>query len=114
MREQRLDAAPGARALEHVGVTAVEERVYVTLLEHPGSTLAQLVASVELPKRRMQTILRSLEHHGLVSRSPERIRRYMPSPPTLAVDALIAQRQEGMQQTRLATAQLEGRLPSHP
>jgi DNA-binding MarR family transcriptional regulator len=91
-------------------VAAIEEHVYVALLTHPGSTLAQLAAVLDFPKRRLQTVLRNLERHGLVSRSPERVRRYLPSPPTVAVDALIAQWQERMLQTRLAAAQLEDRL----
>ncbi len=110
MWEQRTNFPTGERVLQHVGVSADAEQVYVTLLERPGATLAELAALVDLPRRRLQTGLDNLEHHGLISRSPERVHRYLPSPPTVAVEALIAQQQDAMQHTRLAAAQLEDRL----
>jgi sugar-specific transcriptional regulator TrmB len=107
---ERAEAPLHDQVLRHVGVSALEERVYVVLLDHPGATLAQLAALADLPKRRLRPVLGSLEDHGLISRSPERVHRYLPSPPTVAVDALIAQQEEAMQHTRLAALRLEDRL----
>jgi sugar-specific transcriptional regulator TrmB/AraC-like DNA-binding protein len=97
------------RVFRHLGVTASEESVYTALLEHPGSTLSEISTPGGLSRRRAQTALRGLEQQGLVSRSPGHPPRYLPAPPTVAVEALIADRHQELQQARLAAARLEER-----
>ncbi|WP_020650964.1 helix-turn-helix domain-containing protein [Solimonas variicoloris] len=102
--ETRGDAA---RLLEGVGLTLPEQQAYRALLRQPGSCLTDLARALGIAQRRVQRLLTDLELKGLVTHSPERVRRYLPTPPDIAVEALILHRQEELQRTRLAIAGLQ-------
>jgi len=94
------------RMLEAVGVSEAEERAYATLLVRPGSSLAELARLLDMPRPQAQRNLEALQRKGLVSVSPEKVHRYLPAPPDLAVEALILKRQEEIQRARLAANRL--------
>ncbi len=98
------------RLLEAVGVDGTEQRVYCALLRTPGATLPELARALNLQTRRLQRLLSQLESKGLVTHSPERVRRYLPAPPDLAVEALILRRQEELQRTRLVIPGLQEQM----
>lgn len=95
--------------LAAIGIDDLEERAYAALLDHPGSSAAELARRLELPRPRTQRLLQALEVKGLASHSPERVRRYVPAPPDVAVEALIVKRQEELERARAAAVRLAKR-----
>jgi sugar-specific transcriptional regulator TrmB len=94
------------RVFESVGISEVEERVYLALLGHPQSSLAEIARKEELPRTQVQGSLRSLQEKGLVTESPSRPPRFVPAPPEVAVEMLIHRRQEELEAARLAALTL--------
>lgn len=95
-----------AGTLEAIGVPAQEEQVYRMLLQRRGATAPELSAALAWPLRRLQGLLAALELKGLATRLPERVPRYLPAPPDIAIEALILKRQGELQRARLTASQL--------
>jgi sugar-specific transcriptional regulator TrmB len=98
------------RVFEALGISEIEERLYVFLLEHPRITLAELARDLDLPRRAAQEAVRQLRTQGLVTETAAKPPRYIPAPPEAAVDALIFRRREELESSRLAAAQLAERV----
>lgn len=94
------------RVFESVGISELEERVYLALLGRPRASLAELSRLEELPRGQVQRALGSLQEKGLVTEAPSRPPRYVPGPPEVAVEMLIHRRQEELEATRLAALRL--------
>jgi sugar-specific transcriptional regulator TrmB len=95
------------REFEAVGVTENEERMYRVLLEHAGSTLAQLSRNLGLSSHKARVVLDALETKGLATHSPERLRRYLPVPPDVALESLIQKRSDDLTRVRAAASELQ-------
>ncbi len=121
-REHHLSATPNAeigseaiagmgpgRVLAAVGITEDEERLYGALLDHSGAGLAKLADYAKLSVRRARRVLAWLEMKGLASHSPDRPRRYFPTPPDVAINALVLRQQEALQHVQAAAFQLQER-----
>ena len=100
--------------LEGVGVTPEQERTYRVLVDHPGAEAAELVTRTGLDEHRLADVLAGLESLGLVSATASNPRTYIPAPPQLAIEALIAMRQDGLERARLEGAQLMKRYRDTP
>lgn len=96
------------RALAAVGLSEAEENTYLTLLEHPAATVAELADLLGLQQRRVGRVLMTLESKGMVTRSLDRDARFRPTPPEAAVEALIAQRQHQLDLARWHAERLAG------
>jgi DNA-binding CsgD family transcriptional regulator len=105
-----------ARPLEALGIDEMEERAYLTLLDHPMATMAEVALALSLSPRKAQHLLDRIEASGLASHSPERPRRYIAAPPKLAIEALISQRQVVLERARSAIPELTKRAMTsvHP
>jgi DNA-binding CsgD family transcriptional regulator/DNA-binding MarR family transcriptional regulator len=113
---QEQAAAPSStwtRSLETLGVSELEERAYCMILEHHTATMEDVAASLSLPSDDAQRLLDTIESHGLASRSPDRPPRYIAVPPEVAIEALINQRQSGLEKARLAIPKLKKRAKLH-
>ncbi|MET0231910.1 MAG: helix-turn-helix domain-containing protein [Rhodanobacteraceae bacterium] len=95
--------------LEAIGISESEERVYERLLERGTGTAEEIARDLEEPVRRMRALLKAIELKGLATHSPERVPRYLPTPPDIAVEALVLRRQEEIQRARLAALHLHER-----
>ena len=95
--------------LEPIGISSPEERVYERLLERGSGTAAEIAADLDWPARKAQALLKALEAKGLATHSPERVPRFLPTPPDIAVEALVLKRQEEIQRARLAALRLSER-----
>ncbi|MBN8923774.1 MAG: hypothetical protein J0I96_11890 [Rhodanobacter sp.] len=84
-------------ALRALDMRADELRIYEGLLEHPGSTALDVVVASDLSAGHVRRLLADLETKGLLTRSPERVARYHAVAPELALGALVALRQSGLQ-----------------
>jgi sugar-specific transcriptional regulator TrmB/DNA-binding CsgD family transcriptional regulator len=109
----RIEAA-GARPLENLGISEAEERVYRWLLTHRGASALEAARELTLAAPKAQRLLESIEGKGLATHTPERPRRYIPSSPDVALEALISQRQKGLQDARLAAQELQDVAASGP
>jgi sugar-specific transcriptional regulator TrmB len=103
---KKRSASIESGALDGLGVTPSEERIYVALLRRDGATVAELAATLRVSGRSVGGCLESLREKGLTTHSPSRIRRYFSVPPDIAVEALIERRQSELHRARAAIAQL--------
>jgi sugar-specific transcriptional regulator TrmB len=103
VRQQRA----AARALDAIGIDDVEERAYRALLARRSATVEDIAEALAAPSRNVQRILDSLESKGLATHSPERPRRYLPTSPDIALEALIRERQNDLERVRAAMRELK-------
>ncbi|MGH2709937.1 MAG: helix-turn-helix domain-containing protein [Actinomycetota bacterium] len=99
-----------ASVLEPVGVAELEERVYIALLDRSRASLAEIATDAEISQKKARQVLSVLETRGLVSRAPGRDLIFTPAPPDIAVEALILERQEQLERTRLSASRLMHRF----
>src|SRR5688572_541012 len=102
----RMVAGGVASVLEAVGITEAEERVYRALLRHPRASVAEIARSASISSREGRELLTLLEEKGLVNRSPGRAPRFVPAPPSVAVELLVLRRQEELERARVGAASL--------
>ncbi len=94
----------GSSILEAIGVSPIEEGVYLAVLGRPRLSLADAAATTGLSRRRLRKVLFELEEKGLVSAVPGKPLRFLPAPPDLAVEGLIHRRLEEVEHARLAAS----------
>ncbi|RVX38139.1 sugar-specific transcriptional regulator TrmB [Nonomuraea polychroma] len=94
------------RLLEGLGVTVAEETAYRALLRHGPATLSELAAETGSSAAAIRRMLPRLEDLGLISRVAGRPLRLIATPPTIAIDILVARRQEELTHSRAAAALL--------
>src|SRR5215813_1330975 len=109
---RRAPAVDGL-SLEALGLDPHETAAYLSLLDHPRATAAEIADAMGLPARRAQRLLDAIEARGLVTHSPERPRRYLLAAPDIAIEALILQREKELQRIRGSVRQLHERAASH-
>jgi DNA-binding MarR family transcriptional regulator len=95
------------RPLENLDISEPEERVYSWLLNHPAASVAEVAKGLILTSGKAQRLLDSIRSKGLATHTPERPRRYIPSSPDVAIEALIQQRQKGLEDARLVAKKLQ-------
>ena len=100
--EVALPSPTWTRLLEALGISELEERAYCIVLERHTATTEDVAALLSLPSDKAQWLLDAIESYGLVSQLPERPPRYIAAPPEIAVEALINQRQSGLEKARQA------------
>jgi predicted transcriptional regulator/DNA-binding CsgD family transcriptional regulator len=93
--------------LQSLGISPLEERAYRALLANRAITGLELAQLLALPLHEIQPILHDLEKNGLTTRSSEPIPRYTASPPELAIEAIISQRQASLEQARSMIPELK-------
>lgn len=94
---------------EALGLSALEERLYVALIDTPSGTVRELSNLLHVSTGQIQRTLGLLREKGLVTETATRPRRYIPSPPEVSVEVLILKRQEELHHARLAAAHLAER-----
>ncbi|MEV4675243.1 helix-turn-helix domain-containing protein [Actinomadura sp. NPDC049382] len=100
--------------LEGLGVAAAEESAYRALLREGPSTLADLAARHGTSVAALRRLLPRLEELGLVTRLAGRPLRLLATPPHVAVEALVASRQEEIARSRAAIGPLLAEAAPHP
>jgi len=100
-------------ALEPVGITSPEERIYRLLLSSPAASITDLAKAAGMSLRRARRLMASLELKGLASRVPGKTLRYLPAPPDIALEALIHSRQEQLERLRLSASELVDQFRNH-
>lgn len=95
--------------LEIFGIGPEEERAYRALLDIGAATAEEFARKMGLPLRKAQRLLDSIAARGLTTHSPERVRRYIPAAPDIAIEALAHQHQRAVQSARGMIAELQQR-----
>jgi DNA-binding CsgD family transcriptional regulator len=98
------------RILSALGISDTEEQIYTLLLTCPGMTAREVADTLGLGLRKLQRLLDAISSKGLVTRSLDRPRRYLPASPDIVVESLISERQAELQRTRGAVAKLQGMM----
>lgn len=96
--------------LEGLGLSPTQERVYTALLELGRGSVAEMMRASALSRPEVRRALDTLESLGLVSRSADRRPLFLPLSPRVAVELLIARRQEDVDRARVAAAQFVERF----
>lgn len=87
--------------LHVLGLDEAEERTYRQLVEMRSGSADELVELLGLRPAQMETALSALESKGLVARSTAGRRRYVASPPQVALGALMVRQQEDLRRAEL-------------
>ncbi|MDN5864600.1 MAG: hypothetical protein L0I62_05225 [Gammaproteobacteria bacterium] len=96
-----------ARPLDILDIDEAEEEVYRWLLSHQGAAVSGVAQGLALSPGKAQQLLAVLEQKGLVTRTLERPRRYLPAAPDIALESLALQRQNDLQRAREAIHELQ-------
>ncbi len=98
--------------LEPVGLDGVDSAAYLQVVSCPRGTAAELAAGLEVTPGRLRKPLARLVDAGLITRLTGSPARYVPAPPEVAVDALVARREKELKglraQARGLARQMEG------
>jgi len=105
-----MTGAAELHALDALGLDERARAVYAVLFEGEPLTLAEIAQALQQSRAAVQKTLATLELMGLVTRLPERVPRYLPAPPDIAIEALILRRQGELQRARLLGEQLREKL----
>lgn len=89
-----------------VGVTAVEETVYLELLSCASASIQELADGLALSRHQVTAAVRKLEEKSLVHYTTERPPRVVAAPPDVALPALIQRRERAIGDVGLAVEPL--------
>lgn len=95
--------------LAPVGVSADEERVYLSVLDRPGNAAPTIARNVGLAREACERALAALAANGLLTVEPGPRPRFRAVAPDVAIEALIARHQEELARARLAAVNLRQR-----
>jgi len=93
-----------------LGISAEEQKIYETLLAIPGSALPDIARRARMTRPRALRVVRALEAKGIANRLPERVSRYFPTPPEVAVDLLMTKKQDELQRARVIAQRWQSKL----
>jgi DNA-binding CsgD family transcriptional regulator len=89
-----------------VGLNWAEESAYLTLLDIPGATRAELAVQLGITPREAADLLLVLEDRGMVSSEPGLPRTYRATAPDLAFGPLVQSRENELREIRARVRQL--------
>lgn len=106
---------PGmSHLLEPVGLSQADSEIYLRLLGQGASTAADLSEQTRVPVARLRRSLQRLTEAGLANRIVSSPPRYVPTPPEVAVDALVLHRQQTLDELRARARDLALNLHNEP
>ncbi|MGH2756039.1 MAG: TrmB family transcriptional regulator [Actinomycetota bacterium] len=86
--------------LEPLGVSAVEEKVYLFLLTRSRASSAEIVEGTGLTAAKVRSAVALLESKALISRGDGRSPRFLPSPPSVTLQGLVYRRLEEIEEAK--------------
>jgi DNA-binding CsgD family transcriptional regulator len=89
-----------------LGLSVSEEDLYTVLIHSPRSTVAELAAYGSVSSQQATRDLQKLVRQGLANRLPGKQARYIAVAPDIAVEPLLAKREDELRRARLATSDL--------
>lgn len=94
---------------EAVGVSPMQEAVYLALLEAGGGDAASVARASGITDDQAEVVLASLEGIGLAA-GPDDAGQWRVRPPDVAIEPLVLRAQERLSRARLVAAELSDRL----
>jgi sugar-specific transcriptional regulator TrmB len=95
---------------EEFGLSSYEIKVYLALLSTGMNTARQLSSKSGVPFGRIYDVLTFLENKGIVEKQSSRPMKFLPVPPHLAIQKLLALKEEELQSVTKKAALLEEQL----
>lgn len=92
--------------LKALGLSPSEENLYTVLIHSPRSTVAELAAYGSVSSQQATRDLHRLVQEGLANRLPGRQARYIAVAPDIAIEPLLARREDELRQARLRSSDL--------
>lgn len=92
--------------LEAIGLSAVDSRLYATLIDNPRSTASQLAQHCEINPEQSARALAQLARRGLASRLPGKRARYVAVAPDVSIQPLLSRREDELHRVRTAIHEL--------
>lgn len=92
--------------LEPVGLSELESRLYVTLIQHPRSSAAELALHCGVSTGQAARALALFVRRGMASRLPGRRSSYLAVAPDIALQPMLGRREEELHQVRTAMHEL--------
>lgn len=92
--------------LQRLGLTSYEARAYLALLRRDSCTAAETARLAGLPRQRVYDVLSSLVEKGLASTRPGRAVKYAATPPDHALESLVAQHRQQLDDLERDSASL--------
>lgn len=89
-----------------LGLSPSEESLYTVLIQSPRSTVAELAGYGSVSSQQATRDLHQLVHRGLANRLPGRQGRYIAVAPDIAIEPLLAKREDELRQARLGSSDL--------
>jgi DNA-binding CsgD family transcriptional regulator len=89
-----------------LGLSPSEESLYTVLVHSPRSTVAELAAYGSVSSQQATRDLHRLVQQGLANRLPGRQGRYIAVAPDIAIEPLLAKREDDLRQARLGSSNL--------
>ena len=89
-----------------LGLSPSEESLYTVLIHSPRSTVAELAAYGSVSSQQATRDLHRLVQQGLANRLPGRQGRYIAVAPDIAIEPLLAKREDDLRQARLGSSSL--------
>src|SRR5581483_227496 len=86
--------------LEELGLSELEERVYLATLDHAKSTLDEVSVACGASRHAAKSALEMLQELGLATRLAGTPVQYSPVRPDLAVGVLLRQREDRLARAR--------------
>ncbi|HEU4946637.1 MAG TPA: helix-turn-helix domain-containing protein [Kribbella sp.] len=92
--------------LKAIGLSADEDLVYVTLVDNPQSSAAQLARLCDLSSHATARVLGRLTRRGMATRLPGRPPRFVAVAPDVSIQPLLSRRENELQVARTAVHEL--------
>jgi DNA-binding CsgD family transcriptional regulator len=89
-----------------LGLSPSEENLYTVLVHSPRSTVAELASYGSVSSQQATRDLHRLVQQGLANRLPGRQGRYIAVAPDIAIEPLLAKREDELRQARLGSSDL--------
>lgn len=93
--------------LEPLGIGKAEEEVYKALLKTSSSSTQELERETSCSASQIRKAVNSLVAKGLISRAPGQSARFIASPPDVALEILVLERQEELERVRVDASRLK-------
>lgn len=90
--------------LAGIGLSQLQERVYVLLLEYPSATIPEISRTLGLSRGSTEQTVAALASKGLVTEEAGPTPNWRAVAPDVAIEALVAQQQEELARARLAAS----------
>ena len=96
--------------LGRLGLTSYEAKAYLALIRRGSATAPQVARIAEVPRQRIYDVLASLVEKGLASSRHGKVVEYVATPPTQAIDGLIAGHRELLAELEEAGTEMAEKL----